>query len=220
MSDATQVKEPVQPSMSAKERTAERTKRGPVLRQLAQAARESIAALGQALAEVRDDLFTVSEVKAGKLDAYVLNWTGLSASTWKGYVRAGEILSQLSESQRTAVASWPIDGIKDLGPLDEDQRAAVLKLVKGTHPDTKTIRVAREKVRPMSMRNVASGAEKTTKLAERISERVLSAIGDDPTRYVLLITGAQIAQDHKGEDVAAAMLFLSTQTAVAASVVK
>lgn len=204
------------PSMSASERAAERKARGPVLRdkarKLAGTVAELVEDLAQDLRYVRDNLFTTGEVKAGKLDAYIATWTGLGSSTWKGYVRAADILAELSPGQRSKVSTWTLDSIKTLGPLDADERKAVLSQV-GSNPSEATVKAVRQRVKPSGQRNVPDAAETTSKLAESIREQVAAVIGSDPTQYVAMIAGAQMAQEHRGQDVAAAILFLSLNPA-------
>lgn len=150
-------------------------------------------------------------------------------------VRATNIRDGLSKAQLSKVASWPYDSILVLAVSDKQAesaskvagrkmsvsatRTAIISKAKGSS-NTKTVRTAKRDVIGATKRTRSTSADATTKLAEQLREKYQQLTNEDGDNYdpMALIAGAQLAIEH-GDGTADALLFLATNTTVAASAV-
>ena len=138
------------------------------------------------------------------------NVTGWSVSNCRNVVNAAAVVETLTPKQREKIAGWQVAAIEPLHSVkDQKQRTAILAKVKATSPDPKRVREVRAEVtgRETSTRNRKTDADKTIALAAEIRPTVLKALKSKRTA-VALVAGANLAQDHRGKDIAAAILHL------------
>lgn len=146
-----------------------------------------------------------------------------SESMIENLVRAVAVRESLTKAQREATEGWSYDAILTLSGKDvtSAKRTSIIgKAEKRGTQNVKDLRTFKREVMGTTKRNRRNSADATKALAESIGERVAKLVKDGKHNYVSLIAGAQLAQDHEGKDVAAALTLIASQARMAAKVVK
>lgn len=137
-------------------------------------------------------------------------------------VKAYEARESLTPAQRKLVADWTYDMVLSLRGKDMTTAKRTSLITKVNKEGTRSpveVRKHKRSIVGTTKRNRKGKAEQTTALAKSIGPAVAKLVKAKHS-YVSLIAGAQLAQDNPGKDIAAALLFLSTQASAAAKVVK
>lgn len=193
---------------------------------------ESISRTWDLAYGLRDDLLSTFEAGTEQYRAFLATAataTKRSESMIDNLVRATNVRDSLTKAQLTKVESWPYDSIlvlsisskqaEQAGKSISATRTAIISKAKGTS-NTKSVRKAKRDVVGTTKRTRKNGADATVALAEQLREKFEQLTNEDGDNYdaMALIAGAQLAIEH-GDGTADALLFLATNTTVAASVV-
>lgn len=142
--------------------------------------------------------------------------TGWSFSRVKNVMRGAEILDEMSTGTRESVSSWTLDAVHQLSSavVNDDEgeqddaktdelRAKIAAQVKPTSPTPEQVRDVRDKVTGNTRRETSED-ERNGKLADKISDDLRKFLAQPQTRVSLLMKGAALQSDNRG-DVAAAI---------------
>jgi hypothetical protein len=135
-------------------------------------------------------------------------------------IRAYEVKQDLTPAQAEKVSDWTTDAVLTLRGKDMTTGNRTKLISKAEAKNTRNVKTLREMKRGIvgsSPRNRANATDAKIALAKKLEKdfnRLLKS--HDP---VALAAGMQFAQDHSGQDVAAALLFHAAQVQKAAAVV-
>jgi len=189
------------------EATLSKTQREGILSKIASAIRDKIETLRVTTLEVGASLHEATPYfdlasKDGReaFNRWAVNTTGWSSSMIGNVMNAYATVQGLNKTQAKKVATWNTEALVALSSVKPENRGKVLAKIDATSPSRERVREVRDQVQGKPKgREGTDPASKTAKLAESIRERVERSVTRDgevnEAAGLMLITGAQIAQD-------------------------
>jgi hypothetical protein len=205
--------------MTRKALIARVTKHGAALRTLGKKTVEITWLLAEDLVQLQGT-FPQGEEGKKAFKATAATASGKGESMIDNLVRAVAVRESLTDKQRERTAEWSYDSVLVMAGKDMtsgNRTKLIDRAEKANTRNVKDLRTFKTAIVGKTSRNRQSQTDANVKLAKDLGDTFAKLAKSHDV--LALIAGAQLAQDHPGKDVAAALVFWNAQVTTAAPVV-